>query len=684
MAFLSPFFLLGAAAAALPILVHLVRRTRARRVQFPSLMFLRRIEQKTIRRRRLRNIVLLVMRCAALLLLALAFARPYFPGFRSSAAGPRQVRSVILLDNSYSMLYPGVLERARQAARDIVRNAGGDEKVALVLFSGVSDVLMPFTEDRGQVNAALDGASPGLGPTDYLQAIQGADSLLKDAQDAGPGIRRIYLISDFQQAGWNRSAPPVKLSPGVELIPRDVSDPQPANLAVSEVKSDPVIYSQKYPGKVLARIDDFDRRKGPLDATVELKLNDLVVERKQIKLDAGSSTTVEFTGFNVPEGSNRGSVEISADPLPLDNRYFFTITRDTQTKVLAIETATRGRSESFFIQQSLLAGENSQFSLTTKTAGSINPADLDGYRIVILNDAGNIGQGLAAALENFVEHGGGLLIGAGKHTDASDFNRALAKVSPATLGETVQTRGGYAMMSQVKTEHPIFNVFAKSGRLAPVRVYAYHRAAPSERATVVAALDDGSPLIIEGLAGRGKVVLITSSLDSAWNDLPLTPLYLPLVRQVLSYMGDPARASAYTLGQAIPIPAEPDGTPPLVDGPAGGRVEDIKRDQAGNGSLTAKEVGFYRLRYRNRTDNLAVDLDTKESDLSKLNIDELIASVSRAPADEASFSERSERPTAEQIEARQRIWFPLLVMALLLFVAEAILARRIRIAKLLG
>src|SRR5262249_38149091 len=161
MAFLSPLFLLGAVAAAVPVLVHLVRRTRARRVQFPSLMFLRRIEQKTIRRRRLRNIVLLVMRCAALLLLALAFARPYFPGLSSSAAGPREVRSVILLDSSYSMLYPGVFDRGRRAARDIVSSAERDEKLALGSFSGVRGVLIPFTGDRAPANLILERVGPG-------------------------------------------------------------------------------------------------------------------------------------------------------------------------------------------------------------------------------------------------------------------------------------------------------------------------------------------------------------------------------------------------------------------------------------------------------------------------------------------------------------------------------------------
>jgi len=149
-------------------------------------------------------------------------------------------------------------------------------------------------------------------------------------------------------------------------------------------------------------------------------------------------------------------------------------------------------------------------------------------------------------------------------------------------------------------------------------------------------------------------------------------------------MGDPAKAPEHTVGQSVSIAAEPDGSAPLVDGPGGGRVEEIRRDASGNFSLAAKEIGFYKLHYRNHAESLAVDLDTKESDLSRLNIDELVASVSRAPDHQRLLSERSEHPTPEQIEGRQRVWLPLLVLALALFVAEAVLARRIRIAKLIG
>jgi hypothetical protein len=84
MNFLAPLFFLGAAAIAAPILVHLVRRTRARRVEFPTLYFVRQVPQRTIRRRTLHNVLLLIIRCLAIVLIVIAFTRPFFSGGSSA------------------------------------------------------------------------------------------------------------------------------------------------------------------------------------------------------------------------------------------------------------------------------------------------------------------------------------------------------------------------------------------------------------------------------------------------------------------------------------------------------------------------------------------------------------------------------------------------------------------------
>src|ERR687897_3491051 len=100
MSFLTPLFFLGVAALAAPILVHLVRRTRARRVQFPALVFVRQVPQRTIRRRTLQNVLLLLLRCLAVLLIVIAFTRPFFTGGSSAQATSTVAgATVILLDN---------------------------------------------------------------------------------------------------------------------------------------------------------------------------------------------------------------------------------------------------------------------------------------------------------------------------------------------------------------------------------------------------------------------------------------------------------------------------------------------------------------------------------------------------------------------------------------------------------
>jgi hypothetical protein len=177
---------------------------------------------------------------------------------------------------------------------------------------------------------------------------------------------------------------------------------------------------------------------------------------------------------------------------------------------------------------------------------------------------------------------------------------------------------------------------------------------------------------------------VTTSLDTAWNDLPLTPMYLPLVRQMLEYLGGRPAASSYTVGQVFTIKADTDGSFPLIESPSGQRVDDARKTTTGEQAVTAAEPGFYRLRYRDRMESVAVNLDLSESDFTALDVDEFIASVSPKESEASQRADQSPVGTPAEIESRQRVWLVLLLAALALFVAEALLARRIRIAKLIG
>jgi hypothetical protein len=203
MAFLTPFFLAGLAAIAIPVLVHLVQREKKRVIEFPSLMFVRRIPYQSVRRRRIRHWALLLLRAAAIALIVAAFARPFFrQGAVAAAVGGGAREVVILLDRSASMGYGDHWTRAQDAARTVVRGLGPDDRATLVLFARNAEENMRATSDRTRLEAAIGAAKVGSGATRYGPALKLADSIL----GRSPIKRReAILISDFQRSGWSGS-----------------------------------------------------------------------------------------------------------------------------------------------------------------------------------------------------------------------------------------------------------------------------------------------------------------------------------------------------------------------------------------------------------------------------------------------------------------------------------------------
>lgn len=682
MSFLNPLFLLGLAAVAVPVIIHLVRRTRAPRVEFPSLMFVRRIPQRTIRRRRMQNWLLFALRCLAFMLLVFAFVRPYF-GSGQADTNRGQRANVILFDNSFSLRYGNRFEQAKQRARAIIDETRGAEPTMVVTFGQNYEARSKFTTDTGQLKAALDSLKPGADATDYVQALRGAEELFKETAAAD---RRIVLISDFQAAGRNEAEASYRLPSNIKLVTIDVGEQNSPNLAITDVGLQAMIYQAKYEDKLIARIANFsdDEKTG---VRVEFQLNDHAVEKREIKIAPRDATTVEFTGFNLNEGVNRGVIVIEGDNFPFDNRFNLTLRRAEQMKALVIETATRGRGESFYLRNALTTGENLPFNLEVKTAGSVNPADLGAYRVIILNDA-PVGQALATGLVKFVEGGGGLVIATGPHTEADAFNRVFQNFAPANLEETVRLTGGrgadYVVMSEIKTDHPIFEVFKHSGRLASARVSGYVRATANEGAGVIARFEDGSPALIEATRGGGKLLLFTSTLDASWNDLPLTPIYLPLLRQMTRHLGEREERAWNLVGETFTAPAAKDGTPPAVDAPDGERITDRKQTNAGELIVAAREPGFYRLRYMGNSDFAAVNLDSKESDLTRLDVEGFVTAVTGADPKAVAEAAAQGKLSKEEIESSQRVWWMLLIAALLLFITEAVLARRMKTARIIN
>jgi hypothetical protein len=679
MGFLTPLFWLGITALAAPILVHLVRRTRARRVEFPALVFVRQVPQRTIRRRTLQNLLLLLLRCLAILLIVLAFTRPFFSGSGSAKESSSASAVVLLIDNSLSMRREQLFAEAKRRAESTIDNVRAGDQLALMSFGKRYEVISRFTTDRNNLRLGVSSINPGWEGTDYEQALRGAESLFRELKINGP--KQIVLISDFQASGWSPAGATFKLSNDIKLMTLDVGgDNPPPNVAVTKVEARAEVFGQKYLDNIAVQINNFsDTPRDHLQ--VDFQMNDQTVEKRDISLDARDSRTIEFSGFNLAEGANRCAIEISSGDFVPDNRFYFTISREPQAKALVVENASRDRGDSIYLLSALNMNDDLPFTFTLKTAGTVDPTSIPEYSLIILNDAGSLSAALGQSLTRFVEAGGQLIISTGPHTDASTMNSLLDNVLPAVLRESQARAGESVAISDVKFDHPIFEVFREGGRLTAAHINGYLRTEPRANATVLARYEDGSPALVESAVGKGRVLLFTSSLGTSWNDLPLTPLYLPFIHQMVRYTGGNHQNSWYGLGQTFTVEKDAEGSAPSVDSPTGARLVENRLTPEGDLLVTGREPGFYRLRYASRPGFIAVDVDGAEGDFRKIDFGEFLAGVTGAPGNLES-SETNRKSSSEEVEARQRIWWPLLFVALILLLAESLLAHRTRMVRM--
>lgn len=679
--FLNPFFLLGLAALAAPVLVHLVRRTRARRVEFPALYFVRQVPQRTIRRRTLRDLLLLALRCLALLLVVFAFTRPYFntAGAAKESEGTRA--TVILIDASLSMRRAGLFEEAKRRADALVGEMPLDERAALLSFGEGYEVVSSFTADKNAVRAALAGLHAGYEATDYEQALRGAEALFRESKTGG--ARRVLVLSDFQASGWDAGRATFRLSPEVRLALIDVAGAPESNMAVTNVEARGAVYGQKYTDKLAVHVANFSEdERGPF--TLDFQINEQTVEKREVTLAPHEEKVVEFTDFNLAEGTNRCALRLRSEDFAPDNEFYFTLKREAQAKALIVDGSARG-GDSFYLQSALAAGGDLPFTFDVRGAGAVDPNAVGAHALVILNDAGLAPGALSESVERFVESGGRLVIAAGPHTNPESFNRAFGRVAPATLTEAVQLpRGESVAMTAVKSSHPVFEVFNEGGRLPAARVYGYQRAEPRAGASVLASFEDGSPALVESGAGAGRVLMYNSTLGMAWSDLPLSPVYLPLVQQMVRYLGEREVSAWHRLGQAFVVAKGAEGVPPAVDAPSGERLKSAGASRDGELLLTGRAPGFYRLRYAAGHEFAAVNVDGREGDFAKLNQEEFLAAFTGGDPAATRAADASGRESGEEIEARQRAWWPLLLVALLLLAAESLLARRTKVVKMIG
>src|SRR5262245_1785717 len=370
MSFLAPLFFLGLTALLVPVFIHLTQRERKTVVEFPSLMFLRKIPYESVQRRRIRDWLLLLMRLAALTAIVLAFARPFLRS-QELAAAPNGAREVVLLlDRSCSMGFGGTWARAQQAAAQAIGDTTPSDRVSVVLFSDTPEVAVRSTPDRGRAISEINAATPGPGATKYGPALKLAGSML--AESLLPR-REVFLVSDVQRAGW-QADPTLRLPGGATLTPVPVDSGSGVNLALTPVSIQRVpIEGQERVGitaGVLNRGEDTIN-----DLAVQLEMDGRVVQTMRVNVAPHASVATTFTPVSVTAANTRASIRLgeggssSPDVLARDNTFYFVVSPAAPLPVMVVSSG--GRDESLYLTRALAIGTAPKFEMTVQSPDAL-------------------------------------------------------------------------------------------------------------------------------------------------------------------------------------------------------------------------------------------------------------------------------------------------------------------------
>ena len=551
MTFLNPLYLIALAAAAIPIILHLLNLRKTRVIEFSTLTFLKELQRSKIRKLKLKQWLLLALRTLIIVFVVLAFTRPALRsnfGFLPGTTAKSSV--VIVFDNSYSMLaadeHGPLLKQARQKAVELVTLLKPGDDAALILTTTPS-AGNELTAALNAVRGEIEDVSVSYAHGDYAAALAAASALLSGSSNFN---KEVYVITDRQRSQFTiagGAAVQRIFDPSVKVFVLPVGDAEGGNTAVTAVEVKNSIFESGKPVDVSATVRNAS--DAPLtDAIVSVFLGGERVAQKTVDVAAGGSQQVEFSVVTDRRGWVPGFIELEDDRLPEDNRRYFGFQIPEILKILMGPTGgTDARLVSLALDPATADPEVVKgVSIDAAADAQLLSSNLARYDAVILLGARTLSDAFIQRLASWVRDGGGVLLFPDADGAVDAWTSGLlprlglpgGSGRTGTLGET----SSFVSFGTIDFDHPLFagmfetRADGKSPEVESPRLYSTVRMRGNESARQVISTRAGDAFLLDASVGNGRVLAFAVSPDLRWSDFPFKGLFLPLMNRAMFYL----------------------------------------------------------------------------------------------------------------------------------------------------
>jgi hypothetical protein len=687
MGFLAPWFLAGVAAVGLPVWIHLLKRHKTDPKLFPSLMLFEKREVSSVKHRRLEYLLLFALRTAMLILLALLFANPFIRRTVNPAEGNRL--TVIAVDHSFSMRAGDRLARAKEEALNVLANVKPGAQAQVIALGGLVQTLTQPTADTAELRAAISSIEPGDSRASFGELARYARTLSESVKMP----IELHLASDLQRSAMPPGFADMRLNPGTTLVlhqigqpaanwtvenviaPRRVYDPKKVRIQTTIAsfggETEQAPHAARWQNNVVYAADQAHDTRAMAKRVVSLMLNGKVLQTKTVDVPENGRAQVEFLGLDAPYGFSRGEVRIdSADVLPADDRFPFSVERIDPRKVLYLDDG-RGGNAPLFFRAALDASPDAAFQIESLRPEQAGNLPLANYALIVLSNLGSLPPGFEDSLKRYVSGGGSMLVILGPASVAMQRVPVLDEPIQGSL-YAARENERFFTAGDIDIGHPALRSVE---RFTGVKFYQVIKVTPA-KSRVLAKLSNGTPLVLERQIGEGKTLVFASNIANDGSDLPLHASWVPFVQQTAAYLaGAGAEQPAnLTVDSYVELRAADSKGAAEVLGPDGKRLLSLE-EAAEAKNFAVRNEGFFEVKTANgRHSLLAAHADRRESDLALMPKETQDLWKATGQSDQTS---QGASTLGDQSNTQPWGLWPILLLVLLgIAVAESVVADR--------
>jgi hypothetical protein len=552
MGFLNGILLFGIAGTLVPLLIHLFQRRKTLRMDFPSLRFLRELNQRQMRRLNLRRILLLIVRMLLVATVAFALARPTLKGGMASIFPEDAPRSVALIvDRSGSMSLQseaGTLsEQALGRAREVLDRLDASDELRLYaleeqLFDLGGEALPP-----SMALERLNDWTAGQGPTRLRAGLAEAMETLSERPHP---LKEVFLISDFAEGALDSALLPEPGDLRVYALPVTAAASSNGSLLGIRRPLRPVLAGRPFSLGLRAG------GSGSLESfSADLELGG--EHRGSLGVDARAGAAVDASlNLNLERaGQLEGWWRKPRDRFPLDDALPFVLSVESRLEVLLLDASAE---MSDFLARALNpygAGGGSRVALALgrQSAERLTASDLENLHLVILAGGEGLADSGAEALTAFVKRGGGLIIFPDPAGAPNLARRLLPRLGGPRSLEVVE--GDLLRLGSFQAEHPIFSELGDAHRRVLME-HPFYRSYRSETGPwrVPARFEGGAAAMVAWSQGAGRVRLTLFDASPEGGELVWSSMFLPLVHEMAQEAAGAQQPEPVRVGEALSFP----------------------------------------------------------------------------------------------------------------------------------